>query len=81
MGKDNLLLSHIMDVKEGVARLEERIGSIEKMAQVGVKADERLTKHENRFWGWVIGIGSTSAAGGVAFGDALKGIFRATVGQ
>ena len=81
MGKDNLLLSHIMDVKEGLARIEERFVTLEKKAEIGVKADERLTKHENRFWGWVIGLGSTSAAGGVAFGDAVKGIFKATFVQ
>jgi hypothetical protein len=81
MGKDNLLLGHIMDVKEGLARIEERFMALEKKAEAGVRAEERLTKHENRFWGWVIGIGSTSAAGGVAFGDVLKGLFKAAGGH
>jgi hypothetical protein len=77
MGKDNLLLGHIMDVKEGLARIEERFMALEKKAEAGVRAEERLTKHENRFWGWLIGISSASTAGGVAFGDAIKGVFKA----
>jgi hypothetical protein len=81
MGKDNLLLGHIMDIKEGMARIEERLVPLEQKAAIGVKADERLTKHENRFWGWLIGISSASTAGGVAFGDAIKGMFKAIGGH
>lgn len=81
MGKDNLLLSHIMDVKEGLARIEERFITLEKKADIGVNAEQRLTKHENRFWGWIVGIGSVSATGGVAFSDAVKGAFKGIVGQ
>lgn len=42
---------------------------------------KRITSHENRFWGWLIGLGGAGTASGVAFGDAIKGAFKGIIGQ
>jgi hypothetical protein len=73
----------LLDLKSSQARVEERqiamlerLHSIEAKADIGVRANDRLTKHENRLLGWIVGIGGTSATAGVVLSDAIKNIFK-----
>jgi hypothetical protein len=64
---------------ERLARIEERLLILVELPGRVTTIEQKISKHENRFWGWVIGISSASTAGGVAFGDAIKGVFK-TIG-
>ena len=42
---------------------------------------KRISIYENRFLGWIIGIGGASEAGGIAFAETVKSFFKGIVGH
>lgn len=42
---------------------------------------KRITNYENRFFGWVIGIGGLGAAGGMTLGETVKSLFKGIGGH
>lgn len=71
---------------------DEKLDTVIQLVQSAItKADSahthaeashtRITKYENRFIGWVIGIGGLGAAGGMTLGETVKSLFRGIGGH
>lgn len=80
-----LFEAHLTPIREDVKALRSD-GAINSaairadLASTRMKADEahqRIDRYENRFWGWVCGIGGLGAAGGMTFGEGAKQVIKA----
>ncbi len=45
--------------------------------EIAENAHKRIDRYENRFWGWICGIGGLGAAGGMTFGEGARHAIKA----
>lgn len=80
MGKltvEGLILDEVKEVKILLQAIRVDVVTASKRAD---DAHARIDKYENRFWGWVFGVGGLGAAGGMTFSEGVRSLFKSLSG-
>jgi hypothetical protein len=73
MAKNDVPYDVLKDLLEAHLRpIRDDLHEIKSVAQEGVRANNRLDKHESRLFGWIVGAAGVGSAGGYGITQLFK---------